>query len=124
MKPVDLAKSLAQALKESLEFRNYQEAKAKVDQHEAAKVMLEDFRQKQMEFYEKRAKGENTAEEAERIRKLSEIVSLNPYVREYLMAEYLWEQLMMEVQKTIAEGIGLDLSKFGIEGEKKNGEDQ
>lgn len=118
MKPVDLAKSLAQALKESTEFRNFQEAKAKVEQHEAARLMVDDFRKKQMELYEKRARGADIAEDMEKIRKLSEILSLNSYARDVLMAEYAWEQLMMEVQKTIAEGLGMDLSKMGLEEEK------
>jgi cell fate (sporulation/competence/biofilm development) regulator YlbF (YheA/YmcA/DUF963 family) len=122
MKPIELAKSLADALKDSNEYRAYQEAKVKVDQHEAARNMLADFRKKQLEIYQKRARGEDIANEAEQIRKLSEIVSLNPYVREFLMAEYQWGQLMESVQKTIAEGLGIDWSQLALgEEEKKNG---
>ncbi|HEX2955121.1 MAG TPA: YlbF family regulator [Bacillota bacterium] len=122
MNPIEIAKSLAQTLKESNEFRSYQEAKSKVDQHEAARGMLEDFRKKQLEIYRKRANGEDITDEAEQIRKLSEIVSLNPYVREFLMAEYQWGQLMEKVNKTIAEGLGIDWSQLGLgEEEKLNG---
>lgn len=113
MKPINLAKELAEALRESEEYREYQEAKKKVDEHEAAKIMLEDFRKKQLELEKKRLAGEEIPQaEMEKIKKLSEIITYNPYLRDYLLAEVKLQQLMMEIQKIIASGIGLDLPGF------------
>lgn len=113
MKPILLAKELAEALRESEEYREYQEAKKKVDEHEAAKIMLEDFRKKQLELEKKRLAGEEIPQaEMEKIKKLSEIITYNPYLRDYLLAEVKLQQLMMEIQKIIASGIGLDLPGF------------
>jgi cell fate (sporulation/competence/biofilm development) regulator YlbF (YheA/YmcA/DUF963 family) len=110
MKPVELAKQLAKSLAESVEYQNYQKAKAKVEEHEAAKVMLDDFRKKQWDYERKKAGGEKNLEPLEEeLRKLSGVVGLNPFVRDYLMAEYQFSQILMEVQRIIGEGVGLKM---------------
>lgn len=117
MKPQDLAKQLAASLAESEEYCKYRAAKDVLDGHEAAKSMFEDFRKKQIELERKRLSGEKLLEPYEtELKKLAEIVGLNPYIREYLMAEYQFSQLMMTVQKTIAEAVGLELPQETITG--------
>ena len=57
--------------------------------------------------------------------KLSEIIGYNPYIRDYLLAEMQLQQLMMEVQKIIASGVGLkipDLEEDADQGEGANQE--
>ena len=113
MKYIELAKQLAHALGESEEFHKYERAKRNLDQHEAAKVMLEDFRKKQWEFEKKRMNGDQLLQpHEEELRKLSEIIALNPYVREYLMAEYQFSQMMVEVQKIIGEAVGIKVPEL------------
>lgn len=110
MKPQELAKQLAASLAESEEYRKYRAAKKVLDEHEAAKAMFEDFRKKQLELERKRLSGEKLLEPYEtELKKLTEIIGLNPYVREYLMAEYQFGQLMMEIQRTIADAVGIEL---------------
>lgn len=117
MKPLDLAKQLAASLADSEEYRKYRTAKEVLDQHEAAKSMFEDFRKKQIELEQKRISGEKLLEPYEtELKKLVEIVGLNPYVREYLMAEYQFSQLMMTVQQTIAKAVGIELPQETIGG--------
>jgi cell fate (sporulation/competence/biofilm development) regulator YlbF (YheA/YmcA/DUF963 family) len=109
-KPLDLARELAKSLADSSEYRNYKAAKAKMEAEEAARVMFEDFRKKQIEFERKRLSGEKSLEPLEaEIRKLTEIVGLNPYVREYLVAEYLFTKMVMDVQKIIGEAVDLKM---------------
>jgi cell fate (sporulation/competence/biofilm development) regulator YlbF (YheA/YmcA/DUF963 family) len=108
--PLDLARDLAKSLADSSEYRNYKAAKTKLEGEEAARLMFEDFRKKQIELERKKLSGQNALEPLEtEIRKLSEIVGLNPYVREYLIAEYLFTKLVMDVQKIIGEAVDLQM---------------
>ncbi len=116
MDPIMLAKELGAALTASEEYRAYQRAKKQIEEHEAAKIMLEDFRKQQWALEKKRLSGEEPGpEEVEKVKKLAEIVGYNPYIREYLMAEIKFTQLMMEVQKTIADSAGLEFPSFAGE---------
>lgn len=110
MKPIELAKQLAKSLAESEEYRNYQKAQEKMAEHEAAKVMLEDFRKKQWDYERKKANGEkNLGPLEDELKKLSGVIGLNPFVRDYLMTEYQFSQILMEVQRIIGEGVGLKM---------------
>lgn len=110
MDPIRLATELAEALRESEEYQGYLKAEAKVNEHEAAKIMLEDLRRKQLDVERKRLAGEEISQkDKEEFGKLSEIIGYNPYIREYLMAEMRLQQLMMEIQKIIASGVGLKI---------------
>ncbi|HHU82892.1 MAG TPA: YlbF family regulator [Firmicutes bacterium] len=114
MDPVALARELGRALAESEEYKAYQKAKQQVEEHEAAKIMLEDFRKKQLALEKKALSGEEPSfAEVEELKRLSEILGYNPYIREYLLAEMRFTQLMIEVQKAIADSAGLDLPGFG-----------
>ncbi len=108
MKTIELAKQLVKSLTESQEYQNYKKAKSILEEHEAAKTMLEDFRKKQWELERKRVAGDKLLEPLEKeLEKLAEIIGVNPYVRDYLMAEFQFTQVMMEIQRIINEGIGL-----------------
>ena len=123
MDPVALARELGRALAESEEFKAYQKAKEQVEEHEAAKIMLEDFRKKQLALEKKAMSGEEpSSAEVEQLKKLSEILGYNPYIREFLLAEMRFTQLILEVQKAIADAAGLDLPGFGGEKPAKTGE--
>jgi cell fate (sporulation/competence/biofilm development) regulator YlbF (YheA/YmcA/DUF963 family) len=109
-KPLDLARELAKSLADSPEYRNYKAAKTTMESQEAARLMFEDFRKKQIELERKKLSGQTALEPLEtEIRKLSEIVGLNSYVREYLVAEYLFTKLVMDVQKIIGEAVDLQM---------------
>lgn len=78
-------------------------------EHEAAKTMLDDFRKKQWELERKKLNGDKLLGPYEdELRKLSEIIGLNPYIRDFLMAEYHFSKLFGEVQQIIGEAIGLE----------------
>ena len=110
MKPQVLAKELANSIRESPEYQAWEKAKTEVDKHEAAKIMLEDFRKKQWELEKARLSGEEIKpEQEEQIKKLAEIIQYNPYVREFLVAEYNLNQMIMEIQRIIASAVGVQL---------------
>jgi cell fate (sporulation/competence/biofilm development) regulator YlbF (YheA/YmcA/DUF963 family) len=116
MNPIDLARQLAQSLADCPEYLNYKNAKEKLEHQEAAKIMFEDFRRKQLELERRKMNGEKALEAAEtELRKLAEVVGLNLFVREYLMAEYQFSKLMMEIQKLLADAMELKAPSLGGE---------
>jgi cell fate (sporulation/competence/biofilm development) regulator YlbF (YheA/YmcA/DUF963 family) len=109
MKALELAKQLGKALAESEEFQSYHKAKEILDSHEAAKLMLADFRKKQWDLEKRRATGEIKAEAVTaEMQKLAEVIQINPYIREYLFAEFRFSQIMMEVQRIIGAAVGIE----------------
>jgi cell fate (sporulation/competence/biofilm development) regulator YlbF (YheA/YmcA/DUF963 family) len=108
METLDLAKQLAKSLTESPEYQEYKKAKQNLEAHEAARVMLEDFRKKQWEFERKKVGGEKLlAPYEDELRKLAEVIGLNPFIREYLMAEFHFTQIIMEIQRILNEAMGI-----------------
>jgi cell fate (sporulation/competence/biofilm development) regulator YlbF (YheA/YmcA/DUF963 family) len=108
MKPIELAKQLAKSLAESEEYQNYKKFKGILMEHESAKTMLEDFRKKQWELERKKLSGDKLLGPYEdELRKLSEIIGLNPYIRDFLIAEYHFSKIFSEVQQIIGDAVGL-----------------
>jgi cell fate (sporulation/competence/biofilm development) regulator YlbF (YheA/YmcA/DUF963 family) len=111
MNTIDLAREFAKSLANCPEYLNYKNAKEKLEHHEAAKMMFEDFRKKQMELERRKKNGEKFLEPAEQeLCKLSEVVGLNLFVREYLMAEYQFTKLMMEIQQLLTDAVDIKTS--------------
>jgi len=107
--PIELAKQLGNSLAESPEFKAYQKAKAEVEKQESAKMMIEDFRIKQMEYEQKRYNGDKLLEPYEvELNRLAEVMSMNSYIRDYMMAEYQFGQMFMEIQHIIGEAVGIE----------------
>ncbi|HHW12087.1 MAG TPA: YlbF family regulator [Firmicutes bacterium] len=122
MKPQDLAKELADSIRESPEYQAWEKAKAEVDKHEAAKIMLEDFRKKQWALEKARLSGEEIKpEQEEQFKKLAEIIQYNPYVRDYLVAEYNLNRMIMEIQRIIASAVSVKLPEEEDPGKKDDG---
>jgi cell fate (sporulation/competence/biofilm development) regulator YlbF (YheA/YmcA/DUF963 family) len=120
MKTLEIARQLAKSLAESSEYQKYKSVREKLDTHEAAKVMVEDFHKKQWEYEQKRMNGDKLLEPlTEELRKLSEIITINPYAREYLMAEYEFSKMMMDVQNIIGEAVGIQMPSGNPDGNKE-----
>jgi cell fate (sporulation/competence/biofilm development) regulator YlbF (YheA/YmcA/DUF963 family) len=110
MNTIEMAREFAKSLASCPEYINYKNAKENLEHHEAAKMMFDDFRQKQMELDRRKTNGEQYLEPVElELRKLSEVVSLNLFVRDYLMAEYQFTKLMMEIQQLLANAVEVEL---------------
>lgn len=124
MKPQVLAKELANSIRESQEYLTWQKAKEELDKHEAAKIMLEDFRKKQWELEQTRISGEAVpADQEEQFKKLAEIIQYNPYVRDFLIAEMNLNQMIMEIQRIIASALGVEIPEEDESGGEDDGEE-
>ena len=123
MDPRALARQLGHAIKETSEYQAVQAARTKVNEHEAARVMLDDFQKRQKEYGQALIKGKEDEGQAEELRKLAEIVGYNPYLRELLSAETRLAELVMSVQRQMLEAAGLAelAAEEELETDEKNG---
>jgi Uncharacterized conserved protein len=104
------AEALAEALARSEEYAALKAAQDEVEQHEAAKIMLRDFRQKQAALERKMLSGETPSEEeVNALQQAYQIVALNPYIRKLIEAEVAFAAMMAEVQRILAAAVGVEL---------------
>lgn len=112
MNPFDCAHDLARALADSPEFRQYEEARKKLETNRENLRMVQDFRVKQLEVQQAQMLGQNVEDKIKRLEPLFKVLSMNPAVNEFLQVEMRFSQMMMAIQKIIGEAVGVkeDLS--------------
>lgn len=97
------AEELAEAIVNSQEYKRLLEARTKVNGHQAARVMLRDFQQKQLELHRQQMEGQEiTPEQEEQLQNLFGVISINPYIRELFEAEFAFSGMMMRVNDALA----------------------
>lgn len=108
--PYDIAHNLARVLKESQENQAFQAAKAKIKERPSAEKMIADFHKRQMELQAQVLQGQKlTPEQEQGIQKLYEVLSQDPDVREYLVAEQRLGRLLSDIYKIIGEAVDADV---------------
>ncbi|NPV29619.1 MAG: YlbF family regulator [Firmicutes bacterium] len=104
MNVYDRAYELARALKKSDEYRALLEARARVEEDPKNKEMLLEFKKRQLKIQKERLLGREVDEaELRRLEQLSELVNLNPTLKEFLSAEFRFTRLMGDIQKILSE---------------------
>ncbi|HHW73025.1 MAG TPA: YlbF family regulator [Firmicutes bacterium] len=113
------AEELAEAIMNSPEYQRMVSARAKVNQHQAARVMLRDFQKKQLELQQKQMEGQDiTPQEEEQLQNLFGVISINPYIRELFEAEFAFSGLMLQVNDALARVLDFPEEEEGSEGPK------
>ncbi|ABP66479.1 protein of unknown function DUF964 [Caldicellulosiruptor saccharolyticus DSM 8903] len=111
----DIAYELANALKESNEFKRFKAAKEKIEKDEKLKQMVMDFKKKQLELEQKRLQGQEvTSSDVYSLQQLYQIISLNPDIEEYLSSEMMLAKILADISKIIAEAVDLKDEMFGL----------
>lgn len=106
----DLAHQLARALKNSQEYKEYAQKKNDLYKDEKNKKMVEDFREKVIDIQVKKMSGKEVSqEELDSVKKLEDILRLNPTINEFLIAEYRYSKLIEDISKIIGEAIDLEI---------------
>lgn len=109
MNVYDSVHSLAKALQESEEYKQYLEAKEKLEEEEKAKEMLVDFRNYQLQIQKEQQEGNKvTKEKGERLKNMYEAINNNLTVKNYLSAEYRFGKMMADISKIIGEAVGIE----------------
>lgn len=100
MNHYDYAHNLARALKESEEYQAMLKAKEQMEADPKNKEMLLEFRKFQWEMQKSQALQEEIDEVTKRrMAQLGDLVGANSAIQGYLMAEYRFGQVMMDIQK-------------------------
>ncbi len=115
------AQDLANAIMNSAEYQKMIAARERVQNHQAARVMLRDFQNKQLELHKQQMEGTPvTAEQEEQLQQLFGVISINPYIRELFEAEFAFSGLMLEVNDVLSKVLDLkdDEEELEEEGSK------
>ncbi len=108
MNVYDEAHSLAKAIKESDEFKEYDATKKKVDENPELAKMLADFQGKQLELQTKQMMGEEMGPEMmESIQTLYTIIMKNPVAAEHMQNEMRFSMMMNDVYQILGDAMGM-----------------
>ena len=120
MKVQRKAEELANAIMNSSEYQRMLAAREKVNNHQAAKVMLRDFQEKQLELHRiQMGGGEVTPEQEEQLQSLFGVISINPYIRELFEAEFAFSGMMMQVNDALSKVLDFQEDEGETEEESK-----
>lgn len=111
MNVYDQAHALAKSIKESDEYKQYQEAKKKLEEEEKAKEMLMEFRKFQYDVQMEQIASESKEvdrEKADKLKKMYETINMNTIIKDYLAAEYRFGKMVADVSKILGDAIGLE----------------
>ena len=106
---IDDAKTLADKLRVSEEYRTYCEAKERAYAQPATAALLDEFYALRMKAQASSVAGTPDAEVTEKLQKLGELLQFDAAAAEYLMAEFRLNALLGDIYKILAEAVGLDL---------------
>ena len=100
----DLARELVRALKESDEFKHFNQSKEKVMRDANNHKMIREFQIKQWEIREAQMLDTNVNEEKQQeLERLYSLLSLNDVAREYLEAEFEVSRMVNDIQIIMGE---------------------
>ena len=114
MNVYDQAHSLAQAIRESEEFKQYDQYKKIVKENPQLNQSLKDLMKKQMEMQAAQMMGQEVTQEAfQQIQQLSTILMQDPTAAQYLQCQMRFSMMMADVYKIIGETADLGQDLFG-----------
>ncbi|NLN17122.1 MAG: YlbF family regulator [Firmicutes bacterium] len=99
---------LAEALRQTDEYKRLAATREEVEKREAAKLMLEDIQRKQAALQKAAAEGKDVKELEESFRQSVTVANYNPYVRELMEAELVFADLFFRVEAALAQALAKD----------------
>jgi len=107
MNVYDAAHKLANAIKDSEEFKEYKKAEAEIQKNESLNNMIKDFQTKSMEIQLKQMAGEELDKEStEKIQQLYGIVMQDPNAASFLQSNMRFSLMMKDVYEILGEATG------------------
>lgn len=108
------AHSLAKAIKESEEFKQFDQYRKEIDKNPQLKESVNDLMTKQMEIQTAQMMGQEVSPEAfAQLQQLSSILIQDPTAAQYLQAQVRFSMMMADVYKIISEATNLGFDPFG-----------
>ncbi len=104
----DAAHSLAHAITDSYEFKQFREAEAKIMESEHLKTMIADIQKRRMEIQAAQFQGQQPDEAATaKFQELVNVAAKDPVAAAYLQAEMRFNLMMTDVSKILGDVMGL-----------------
>lgn len=113
MNVYDQAHILAETIRKSEEFIEYDKLKQVLDQNEELSKVIKDFQAKQFQIQAKQMMGEGENDDImAQIQELYGIIMQDPMAAQYMQAEMRFSLMMNDVYKIVGEVMGLDLKNL------------
>jgi cell fate (sporulation/competence/biofilm development) regulator YlbF (YheA/YmcA/DUF963 family) len=105
----DLARQLADAIKQSAEYETYVAVKAKASESADLSDAINDFHAKQFAMQQRQMAGTPPGpEDMAQIQNLAQVLSRDPLAAEYLQAEVRFTLMVNDVYTILAEAVKTD----------------
>ncbi len=124
MSAYDRAYGLAEAIRDSDEYKEYIRHRDAIQASEGAMGLLRDFRRAEVQVQGARFLGqEPPAKAVTDLKRISDFIEMHRPIQDYLQAEYRYAVLVNDIQKILAEAteVWLDL---GLDSDDQEGEDE
>ena len=105
----DTAHRLAEELRESQEYRDYQQAKELAFQSETTKNLIAEYHKLQIQAQSAMLSGNRDEEQLQKLQKLGEVLQFDAAASAFLMAEYRLNGMLGDVYKILAAAVDVDL---------------
>lgn len=103
------AYELAAEIKASAEYKRFTEAKANIAPGSAAEALIAEYRRLQLIAQADMVAGEQNGENLEKLRRMGELLHMDPAASEYLIAEFSLSRALGDIYRILAEAAGMDL---------------
>ena len=114
MNVYEQAHSLAAAIRESEEFKQYDQNKKIIEANPQLNESIKDFLAKQMEMQAAQMMGQEISPEIfQQLQQLSAILMQDPAAAQYLQCQMRFSVMMADVYKIISETADLGIDPFG-----------
>ena len=110
MQAMEAAKELAQAIRESPEYREYAARKQEIDADAGIKALIGEYRKLQTALQMRALAGQGMeGEDAQRFQSLNVLLFADPRRANYLMAEMRLQKMMAEIFGVLTQAAGMEI---------------
>lgn len=108
----DTAKLLANEMKSSVEYREYEKAKARAMENNTTRTLIDEYNRLQIRSQAALIAGDKESESLKKLQKIGELLQFDADASAYLMAEFRLKRMLGDVYKILADAVEIDLSSL------------
>ncbi len=114
MQAMEAAKTLAQAIQESSEYREYIQLKKEIDEDAGIKSLIQEYRRLQTAMQMRVLTGQGMeGDEAQRFQSLNMLLFADSRTSGFLMAEMKLQRMMAEIFETLTRAADMEIPMPG-----------
>ncbi len=105
----DTAKTLANELKNSEEYREYTVVKARAMENNTTRALINEYNKLQIHAQAAMIAGDKNSDSLKKLQKIGELLQFDADASAYLMAEFRLKRMVGDVYKILADAVDIDL---------------